>query len=83
MKLSWDLARVCIFKHISILMHNFDKDMGFSAPQRLIAFDSKALNGLRGFAAFHIMILHVFSVSSPGFDTFGQVSLISFFIVHK
>ena len=51
--------------------------MEMLAPKQLIAFDSKALNGLRGLAAFHVMTEHVFSVSSPGFHTFGQVSLIS------
>ena len=44
-------------------------------PNKIMAFDSKALNGLRGFAAFHIMLLHVLAESKPGFGTFGNVSL--------
>ena len=49
----------------------------------MIAFDSKALNGLRGFASVHVLVFHVFLFSSPGFSTFGQVSLISSFGVQN
>ena len=46
------------------------------------SFESSALNGLRGFAAIHILIYHSVIYSSWGFQTYGQVSrvlLILFF----
>ena len=50
-----------------------------------ISFESSALNGLRGFAAIHILIYHSVIYSSWGFQIYGQVSralLISFFPSH-
>ena len=50
-----------------------------------ISFESSALNGLRGFAAVHILIYHSILYSSWGFQIFGQVSqllLIFFFRSH-
>ena len=47
-----------------------------------ISFESSALNGLRGFAAIHILIFHSVIYSSWGFQIYGAVSqllLISFF----
>ena len=38
-----------------------------------VSFDSKALDGLRGLASFHIMVLHVFMLSWTGINTYGQV----------
>ena len=38
-----------------------------------IWFDSKALNGLRGFAAFHICVFHVLSYSTLGVGIYAQV----------
>ena len=39
-----------------------------------ISFESSALNGLRGFAAIHILIYHSVIYSSWGFQIYGQVS---------
>ena len=39
-----------------------------------INFESRALNGLRGFAAVHILIFHSVLHSSWGFQIYGQVS---------
>ena len=39
-----------------------------------INFESSALNGLRGFAAVHILIFHSVLHSSWGFQIYGQVS---------
>ena len=50
-----------------------------------ISFESSALNGLRGFAAIHILIYHSVIYSSWGFQIYGQVSrvlLTSFFPSH-
>ena len=50
-----------------------------------ISFESSALNGLRGFAAIHILIYHSVIYSSWGFQIYGQVSrvlLILFFPSH-
>ena len=44
-----------------------------------MSFESSALNGLRGFAAVHILIYHSVLYSSWGFQIYGQVSLIFFF----
>ena len=41
-----------------------------------ISFDSNALNGLRGFAAVHIMIFHSLLYSAWGFNTYGGVSIL-------
>ena len=38
------------------------------------SFESSALNGLRGFAAIHILIYHSVIYSSWGFQIYGQVS---------
>ncbi len=38
-----------------------------------IPFDSKALNGLRGFAALHLLIHHSFWVTDYAFILYGQV----------
>ena len=47
-----------------------------------ISFDSNALNGLRGFAAAHIMIFHSLLYSAWGFNTYGGVSIL-YMIVSK
>ena len=42
------------------------------------SFESSALNGLRGFAAIHILIYHSVIYSSWGFQIYGQVSTFNF-----
>ena len=39
-----------------------------------VRFDSKALNGLRGFAAFHICVFHVLQFSTLGISIYAQVN---------
>ena len=39
----------------------------------VVLFDTKALNGLRGFAAIHISIFHATLFSQWKLNTFGQV----------
>ena len=41
--------------------------------EKVVLFDTKALNGLRGFAAFHISIFHATLFSQWNLNTFGQV----------
>ena len=41
-----------------------------------ISVASTALNGLRGFAAVHIMIFHSLLCSAWGFNTYGGVSIL-------
>ena len=59
-----------------IVFQHYELSIGFGImpPNKIMAFDSKALNGLRGFAAFHIMLLHVLMESNPGINIFGAVS---------
>ena len=45
-----------------------------SEIEETVSFESSALNGLRGFAAVHILILHSVLYSSWGFEIYGQVS---------
>ena len=42
-------------------------------PASSVLFDSKALNGLRGFAAFHICLLHVLNYSALDITIYAQV----------
>ena len=42
--------------------------------QASVAFDSKALNGLRGLAALHILFFHAFWYSTHRTNLFAQVS---------
>ena len=39
-----------------------------------VRFNSKALNGLRGFAAFHICVFHVLWYSTLGISIYAQVN---------
>ena len=38
-----------------------------------VSLDTKALDGLRGLASFHIMAYHVLLLSGTGINTYGQV----------
>ena len=38
-----------------------------------VSFDSKALDGLRGLASFHVMLLHVLMLGGAGINVYGQV----------
>ena len=38
-----------------------------------VSFDSKALDGLRGLASFHVMLLHVLMLGGTGINVYGQV----------
>ena len=55
--------------------HELSIGLGIMPPNKILTFDSKALNGLRGFAAFHIMLLHILLQSNPGFNILGAISL--------
>ena len=46
-----------------------------------VEFETSALNGLRGFAAFHILIFHSLFYSTLGFIIYGQVGFAS--LLHK
>ena len=41
--------------------------------EKIVLFDTKALNGLRGFAALHISVFHATLFSQWNLNTFGQV----------
>ena len=43
---------------------------------RKVTFDSSALNGLRGFAAIHILLYHSLLFSTWGFHNYGNVSML-------
>ena len=43
-------------------------------PTSSVRFDSKALNGLRGLAAFHICLFHVLSYSTLEINIYAQVT---------
>ena len=43
-------------------------------PASSVRFDSKALNGLRGLAALHILFFHAFWYSTHRTNLFAQVS---------
>ena len=43
-------------------------------PASSVRFDSKALNGLRGFAAFHICVFHVLHYSTLSIGIYAQVN---------
>ena len=66
--------KASFFSFIVFQLYELSIGLGIMPPNKIIAFDSKALNGLRGFAAFHIMLLHVLLESNPGFNIFGAVS---------
>ena len=69
------LSKGCfLFLLIVFQQYELSIGLGIMPPNKIMAFDSKALNGLRGFAAFHIMLLHVLIQSNPGFNIFGAVS---------
>ena len=42
-------------------------------PEEKVLFDTKALNGLRGFAALHISIFHATLFSQLNLDTLAEV----------
>ena len=42
-------------------------------PEEKVVFYTKALNGLRGFAALHISVFHATLFSQWNLNTFGQV----------
>ena len=44
------------------------------SKNEVIKFDSSALNGFRGFAAFHVLIFHSILFSKWGYLTYGNVS---------
>ena len=67
-------------KSLRQIITNMSSEVG-----ETISFESSALNGLRGFAAIHILIYHSVIYSSWGFQIYGQVSrvlLILFFPSH-
>ena len=45
---------------------------GLIQPSKTM-FDSKALNGLRGLMAFHIVLYHGFEYSLPKFGIYAEV----------
>ena len=49
-----------------------DQKSGEKLEEKVV-FYTKALNGLRGFAAFHISIFHATLFSQWNLNTFGQV----------
>ena len=49
----------------------------------LISFDSKPLNGLRGFVATHLVIFHSLWYSEYNINIYGTVILIFFYIFFK
>lgn len=49
--------------------------------QASVAFDSKALNGLRGLAALHILFFHAFWYSTHRTNLFAQVHMPLFFLL--
>ena len=47
---------------------------GLIQPSKTM-FDSKALNGLRGLMAFHIVLYHGFEYSLPKFGIYAEVRI--------
>ena len=62
----------------SIVHHYQSKKLPMS-----VALDSKALDGLRGLASFHVMIFHIFMISESGINIYGQVTFGSFKFVAR
>ena len=48
--------------------------------RNILVFDSKALNGLRGVAAAHILLFHSLWYSNKSFNIYGQVFA---FVTHR
>ena len=59
---------------IIINAENMTSEVENIPNEETISFESSALNGLRGFAAIHILIYHSVLYSSWGFQIYGQVS---------
>ena len=50
------------------------------STEKLVNFDSKALGGLRGISALHIVLFHSLIYCDFGFVTYGQVRFYDIFL---
>ena len=62
--------------YVIVVRRGLGRGRGSMEPEESLAsvsFDSRALDGLRGLASFHIMLLHVFMLGGAGINVYGQV----------